>query len=399
MSAQRLRRLLLAGLSVSLVVTTAACSADGGSDGPSGDTSKVSAPKVSKATITSSIANGTRDVKVDQKLALTAAKGTFSTVTVTAGKEVLAGALSPDKATWTSTGPLLPGQTYQVQSTAVDSHGLSKPFTSSFATQTLSLDQQTYPSFSPIEGETVGVGMPVIIHFDVPVTDHASIEKHLQVVSAPAQPGSFNWISDTEVHWRPQNYWQPGTKVTVNANIASIPAGNGIYGQKNRQLHFEVGRSMVSKVNAQTHQMQVFRNGRLERTIPITTGKSGFITRSGVKVIMEKHATKRMNSETIGLDPNGPDGYDLDDVKYAMRLTNSGEFIHAAPWSVGSQGRANVSHGCTGMSTSNAYWLYSNSIRGDVVEYTGTSRQMTLTNGFGDWNQPFASYAAGSALR
>ena len=105
-----------------------------------------------------------------------------------------------------------------------------------------------------------------------------------------------------------------------------------------------------------------------------------------------------MNSETIGIDPNIANGYDLDDVEYAMRITYSGEFLHAAPWSVGSQGYANVSHGCTGMSTANAEWLYNNSLVGDPVEFTGTDRYMTLDNGYGDWNLPFKEYKQGSAL-
>jgi lipoprotein-anchoring transpeptidase ErfK/SrfK len=241
--------------------------------------------------------------------------------------------------------------------------------------------------------------MPAIIRFDVPIENKASIEKHLHVTSVPAQPGAFHWISDTEVHWRPQSYWQAGTKVTVDADIDSIPAGNGIFGQKSRTSTFTIGRSMVSKVDTKTDQMRVFRDGKLIRTIPITTGQQPkFTTRSGVKVIVEKYRKKRMNSETVGIDPNGPDGYNIAGVEYAMRITYSGEFVHAAPWSVGSQGHANVSHGCTGMSTANAEWLYSQTLIGDVVEYTGTDKPMTLTNGIGDWNLPFDQYAAGSAL-
>ena len=144
--------------------------------------------------------------------------------------------------------------------------------------------------------------------------------------------------------------------------------------------------------------MQVFSNGKLLRTIPITTGKPGFTTRSGVKVIIEKFDSKRMNSETIGIANDSAEGYDLDDVQWAMRVTYSGEFVHAAPWSVGSQGYANVSHGCTGLSPDNAKWLYDMSKRGDVIEYTGTDVGMTLTNGYGDWNESFAKYAEASAL-
>ncbi|MEI2819259.1 MAG: L,D-transpeptidase [Marmoricola sp.] len=148
-----------------------------------------------------------------------------------------------------------------------------------------------------------------------------------------------------------------------------------------------------------THQMKVFVGGKLARTIPITTGQQPkFTTRSGVKIIIEKVRSKTMNSETVGIDPNGPDGYNIDNVEYAQRLTFSGEFVHAAPWSVGSQGRANVSHGCTGMSTSNAGWFYSVTQPGDVVEYTGTNRPMTLTNGYGDWNLSWDDWVKGSAL-
>ncbi len=276
--------------------------------------------------------------------------------------------------------------------------GTKRTVRSRFHTVDLTLDQQTYPSVAPLNGETVGVGMPVIVTFDIGVTDKANIEKHLKVTSTPKQPGAWHWISDHEVHWRPKNYWRAGTDVTVDVGINSVPAGGGIFGQENRRVQFHVGSANIYKVNAQTHQMQVFSNGKLLRTIPITTGKPGFTTRSGIKVIIEKFRTKRMNSETVGIAQSNPEYYDIDDVEYAMRVTYSGEFLHAAPWSVGSQGHANVSHGCTGMSTANAGWLYSMSKRGDVVVYTGTDRGMEPTNGYGDWNIPFPTYAKGSAL-
>ena len=132
------------------------------------------------------------------------------------------------------------------------------------------------------------------------------------------------------------------------------------------------------------------------RTVQIQ-GSGVVDIKNGVGKI-EKFETKRMNSETVGIGKNNPEYYDIDDVKYAMRITYSGEFIHAAPWSVGSQGSANVSHGCTGMSTENARWLYDMTIRGDVVQYTGTDRPMTFTNGYGDWNESYAEYRSGSAL-
>ena len=397
-------RLVLLGAGGSLALVSA-CSIqkdDSGktADNGSGQGSATQVSKSSAAKITSNVQRGARNVDLGRKVRLGVTAGTFSDVQVTGPDgAVVTGRLSADKTHWVSTAGLQQASRYRVVGSAVDNEGLKAGYESVFRTRKLTLDEQTFPSFVPLQGQTVGVGMPAIIRFDVPITDKAAIEKHLSVVSSPAQPGSFHWISDSEVHWRPRTFWKPGTNVTIKADIGGVSAGNGIYGQKDRTTSFHVGRSLISKVNMDTDQMRVFQNGKLIRTIPITTGaQPKFTTRSGTKVIIEKFRHKRMNSETIGIDPDSADGYDLDDVEYAMRVTYSGEFVHAAPWSVGSQGNSNVSHGCTGMSTSNAAWLYNRSIVGDVVQYTGTSRSMELTNGFGDWNAAFTSYRAGSAL-
>jgi lipoprotein-anchoring transpeptidase ErfK/SrfK len=355
-------------------------------------------PAADVGAIASNVARGARGVPVDHRVEVTADHATLDSVTVSSKSGSVPGRMSSDKTTWTAGALLEPGTTYTVTTSATSDSGDPLNRVTRFSTAALTLDQQTFPSIAPLNGETVGVGMPVVVTFDVPVTDRASIEKHLHVSSAPAQRGSWHWISDTEVHWRPASYWKAGTRVTVNADINSVPAGNGIFGQLDRESHFSVGDAHIYKVNAKTDQLQVFSNGRLLRTIPVTTGMPGFVTRSGVKVIVEKDRHTRMNSETIGIDPNSPNGYNLDNVEFAMRMTFSGEFLHAAPWSVAYQGHSNVSHGCTGMSTTNAGWLYHMSRIGDVVETTGTDRPMTLTNGYGDWNESYATYAKGSAL-
>jgi len=354
-------------------------------------------PQVAPLKIRTNIARD--DVRIDREVRLTAVGGKLSAVKVTSAAGPLAGELSKNKKTWVASGRLEPGVAYRIHSTGVRSDGKKVVKDQRFHTADLTLDEQTYPSVAPLQGETVGVGMPVIVTFDIPVTDKASIEKHMSVSATPRQPGAWHWISDQEVHWRPRSYWRAGSSVAVDVDINSIPAGAGIFGQESRHVEFDIGDAHVYKVNMDTHQMRVLSNGSLLRTIPITTGEEPkFTTRSGVKVILEKFRKKRMNSETIGIDRNSPDGYDIDDVEYAMRVTYSGEFVHAAPWSVSSQGAANVSHGCTGMSTANAAWLYNMTTRGDVVEYTGTDKPMTLTNGYGDWNLDFADWAAGSAL-
>jgi lipoprotein-anchoring transpeptidase ErfK/SrfK len=360
--------------------------------------SSASAHPSAKPSVRSNVAKGAATVPVDHRVQVTARNGTLTSVAVSSKTGSISGQLSSDKQTWVAGGLLEPGTAYTVVTTATGANGRSVTRTTHFHTQALTLDQQTYPSFAPLQGQTVGVGMPVIVKFDVPVTDHAAIEKSLHVVSQPAQKGSWHWVSNNEVHWRPAKYWKPGTTVTVNADINGVPAGNGIYGQLDRSETFHIGASHIYKVNIKTDQLRVYDNGKLTRTIPVTTGMPGFTTRSGVKVIVEKDRYHTMNSETIGIDPNSALGYDIKNVEYAMRLTYSGEFLHAAPWSVASQGHANVSHGCTGMSTSNAGWLYHMSLRGDVVVTTGTTRHMTLTNGYGDWNESFAQYQQGSAL-
>lgn len=345
------------------------------------------------ATITP--ADGAKDVPVDSVVTVTATSGEFTSVKVAKpdGRTV-PGSLSEDKKTWTANDLLDPALRYTV--TATGETGTVK---SSFTTRSLSLAQQTFATIVPVDKSEVGVGMPVAVYFDIPVKDHASFEKRMHVTSTPAQTGSWYWVSDTEARYRPQKYWKPGTTIKVDLDINGAPAGGDVYGQHSRTATYKVGDAHVFKVNARTHQMKVFSNGKLLRTIPITTGKPGFTTRSGIKVISEKHRVKEMRSETIGIsDQSSSDYYSLDDVEYAMRISNSGEFIHAAPWSTGSQGYANVSHGCTGLSTANAAWLYGLARIGDIVDTTGTDRKMEWDNGFGDWNLSWAEYQKGSAL-
>ena len=399
MSWGRFRRSLAATASVALLAgALSACEGDQTAAEPGTDeTTAGGAAPAAAFRLTSNVA-GAGPVAVDRLVELDAEGGELTAVRITSEAGQLPGKLASDGTSWTASGRLEPGLDYTVRAEAQRSDGKKVVRSSRFRTVDLTLDEQTYASVAPLQGETVGVGMPVIVTFDVPVTDRASMEKHMDVSASPSQPGSWHWLNDREVHWRPTTYWKAGSDVTVDLDINSVDAGGGVYGQESRHVEFEVGDAHVYKVDAQTHQMKVFSNGTLLRTIPITTGKPGFTTRSGTKVIIEKFREKRMNSETVGISRDDPEAYDIDDVEYAMRLTYSGEFIHAAPWSVGSQGRENVSHGCTGMSTENAGWLYDMTIRGDVVEYTGTDRPMTLTNGYGDWNESYADWRSGSAL-
>jgi lipoprotein-anchoring transpeptidase ErfK/SrfK len=366
-----------------------------GSSSDSGDSDSGDTPSASFST---NIKHKT-DVPVSTQLLVLAHNGRLSQVTVSGSGDVgaLDGTIAGDGGKWKAGDLLEPGTTYTVKASVTGDDGDVVTKKQQFTTQSLSLSQQTYPSVAPLPNETVGVGMPVIVSFDVPVTDRANIEKHLHVTTSPQQPGTWHWLSDNEVHYRPKTYWKAGTQVDVDVDINGVDAGNGIYGQEDRDVKFQIGDAHIYKVDTKTDQMRVFSNGKLLRTLPITTGQQPkYTTRSGIKVIIEKFALKDMNSETVGI--TGADAYNIKGVQWAMRVTYSGEFVHAAPWSVGSQGYANVSHGCTGMSTANADWLYHMTLRGDVVDYTGTDRPMEPTNGYGDWNIPWKEYKQGSAL-
>jgi lipoprotein-anchoring transpeptidase ErfK/SrfK len=369
--------------------------ADQGSSS-SPDSAAEEAPKPEPVRLTTSFGGDPGAVPIDAPVTVGASGATLDAVTVTSDAGELPGSISGGS--WTSTGRLEAGTDYTVTVTASRADGSTVERSRTFHTVDLTLDEQTYAAVAPLDGETVGVGMPVIVTFDLPVTDKALFEKHMTVTSAPAQKGSWYWLSDREAHFRPKTYWRPGTDVSVDLDINSLPAGNGIYGQESRSIDFHIGDSVVSKVDVDAHVMRTYINGKLARTMPISAGKAGWETRSGTKVIIEKFRRKRMNAATIGVDKDDPEYYNLSNVQYALRVTYSGEFLHAAPWSAGSQGSANVSHGCVGMSLADAQWLYERTSRGDVVEVTGSNRWMTLGNGYGDWNLSPADWKAGSAL-
>ena len=386
------RRVLLTTAAAALAPVLAACGADPASKEPK----KPAEPTVQ---ITPNIENNATGVAVDKVVKVEVAKGRLDEVMLTGAKGTkVRGTITEDGLSWSAGEVLEPTASYTLSVTATGDDGLQQKSQTKFSTEDLGLDRQTYPSIAPLNGETVGVGMPIIVTYDLPVKNKAAFEKKMIVESTPKQEGSWYWVSDKEVHYRPRTYWQANSTINVKLNINSVPAGGGIFGQKDREITFKTGDAHIYRANAQTHQMEVFKNGQKIKTIPITTGKEGFITRSGVKVIIEKFKRKTMNSETIGINQGDREYYNMEGVKWAMRLTFSGEFIHGAPWSVAQQGNANVSHGCTGMSDENAKFLYDMTRRGDVVETVGTNREMTFSNGWGDWNTSYEEYQAGSAL-
>jgi lipoprotein-anchoring transpeptidase ErfK/SrfK len=197
------------------------------------------------------------------------------------------------------------------------------------------------------------------------------------------------------VQYRPRTFWPAHTGVKVTADLRKVHAGPGLWGMRDTAAGFHIGRALVMRISNAKHRMVIKRDGVTLRTVGVSLGKAGFPTRSGIKVIMEKYVTHRMNSITVGI--TGPDAYDLD-VPYAMRITSSGEFVHGAPWNP-YVGILNHSHGCTNLTLSDAHWLFNRVLEGDPVITTGTGRPTESWNGLGGvWNVPWATWLNGSAL-
>lgn len=335
----------------------------------------------------------------DQPIVVNAVQGTLDKVTVTApdGSKV-AGSLSDDDRHWTSSGALAPGTTYKVRARMVGRDD-TEPVSRTVRISTVENATDFRALVSPRDGGTVGVGMPILITFTSPVADEhrAEVERRLTVASSKEAEGSWSWVSPTQVQYRTREYWPAHTKVTVRTDMTGVPVADGVWGAQDRTVDFTVGRSVVSVVDVKSDEMTVTIDGKVARTIPVTTGKDGFRTRGGIRVISDKLESTRMDAETTGIRPGDAEYYNLD-VKYAMRMTKSGEFVHAAPWSVASQGRENVSHGCVGMSTANAQWLFERSRIGDVVTIVGSKRALEPGNGLTQWNVSWEDWTAGSAL-
>lgn len=298
-----------------------------------------------------------------------------------------------DRITWNATTGSIVGQgapetTYNVKLKYGDEYLDPVTFTTTSA--------KTVNVAIPLEDDgEYGVGMPVRLHFAQNVTDKKSVEEAVEITTVPKQSGSWGWLTNRTLVWRPDEYWQPGTKVEVNAPLAKVIVAKERYG-KNVKRRFTIGRSFVMKIDSHQHSMRVFESGEHVKSIPVSLGKNygKYRTRSGVKIIFAKSAPYTMRSPDPVNDP-----YQIT-VSHAMRMTNSGEFIHSAPWSVGSQGRRNVSHGCTNVSPSNARWLYKRVLMGDVVETINTGRKETyIDNGWGSvWDLSPTEWRKYSAL-
>ena len=322
---------------------------------------------------------------------LSVENGTITNATVTGPGGAVDGTFEKDA--WTPSKALELNTEYKLTATASD--GTAKEAT--FKTVSPGSSETTF-SLAYLD-DNMGVGMPVHVKFNraIPEEYRASIEKHAKVTVTPEQEGSWGWIGDTELAYRPKEYWKPGTKISFELKWLGVQATEKTWLKKDVPGSFSIKDvSRVIKVDIANYTTTVVENGEVVKTLPSTTGKEGFVTRSGTKLILEKYDSLKMDSETISIPSGSSESYNLN-AEYAMRVTWTGEFIHAAPWSVGSQGKANVSHGCVGLSRENAGWLYEGTSVGDVVEFTGSERKMEPSEGMGVWLYSWDEWKARSA--
>lgn len=305
------------------------------------------------------------------------------------------GTLADDATTWWAPRDVLEyASTYTLEATAVDY--LGREITEVVDFRTVEPEKYFSATATPAEGEIVGVGIPITVRFTKKVQDKAAVEGALVVRTPEPLLGAWAWVSDRTVEFRPKDLWPGDMPVTLEMNLEGVQAAPGVFGRADVSQTFTYRPSMVSVVDAATHTMDVYQAGNLVRTIPVTTGKPGWETRSGTKVLISKERSRVMDAATGGISAADPEYYRVT-AEYAMRLTNSGEFVHAAPWSEASQGLANVSHGCVGMSTENAEWWWSLNNIGDVVIVQNTPRiQGNDGNGLTVWNDTWEQWLARS---
>lgn len=355
-------------------------------------TSTTNAVVFPPAIVASDPVAGATDVPADQVVTVTVTDATIDTIDASSPYGPVEGTTSADETTWTSTSELRPSTTYGIRLTTRDTGGNFETHEWSFTTAPPT--DIFRATISPVDNQVVGVGMPVIVTLskELPEDRRGEFIARLSVTSTPEVEGAWRWLSPTVLHWRPAEYWPAGTRVSVTAAIEGFNAGDGFWGVADVNVAYRIGDTHISTVDAATHTMTVTSNGEVVNTFPMSAGKPGFDTRSGIHVINEKQQLVIMDSATVGIPRGSPDGYYLK-VTWATRISNSGEYVHSAPWSVGSQGRANVSHGCVNLSDPNAKWFYEFTQIGDIVEVVNTPRQLEPTNGIGDWQIPWAEWA------
>lgn len=372
------------------VGTVALSTASRGSTGTSEATASVAPPPPSVAVLGAS-AQGM--VGWDTKLHVSASHGTLMHVSGTGGFGVV-GAVGAN-GLWASRGGLVPATAYSLIATVRDARGAT--FRLPLNIHTTEASKTLQAALSPGDDRTVGVGQPVIVRLNRGVEGAAArkkVESHLSVRTRPAQPGAWRWMSDDELHYRGPQYWQPGTTISVVADLEDLRLPDRVWGQGKVTSTFSVGKGLTTIVDVKNHTMTVSRNGQILRTMEASMGRPGFETRGGNFLVLLKHETYVMDGSTLAV----PQDYSTK-VEHAIRISNSGTFIHAAPWSVAAQGERNVSHGCINLSPADAAWYFDIVKRGDIVQVVNAEvGPLSWDAGSRDWNMTWKAWRDGTDL-
>ena len=341
--------------------------------------------------------NGAGDVVPTVSVGADVRNGWFQRVTLTsADGKVVPGVLNHDRTAFTVTEPLGYGMVYTWGGSVVGHDGVAAPVSGKLTT--VKPVNTVNGQFQLADGQTVGIAAPIILQFDQPISDKAAIERAVTVTTDPPTEGSWAWLPDeregSRMHWRTKEYYQPGTKVNVDAKLYGVAFGDGNFGAQDATLSFDIGRRQVVKADVPTHRIQVVRDEDVIMDFPCSYGeadKSRNVTRSGIHVVSEKWSDFYMSNPAAG--------YSNAHERWAVRISNNGEFIHANPASSGAQGNTNVTNGCINLSTSDAQQYYSSAIYGDPVEVTGSSIQLSSADGdIWDWAVDWDTWVSMSAL-
>ncbi|MDG9716301.1 Ig-like domain-containing protein [Streptomyces sp. DH24] len=415
---KRRRGLTVASALLGGVLVLSACSggegasaSDGGKGGDASSQAKVdeaAAEKSSEAQIKITPKDGSNNASINNSATVTVSKGTLTEVTMTTSDgTTVQGEISADKTSWKPSVQLERATTYKLSASATDSEGRAAHENASFTT--VSPDNSFIGNFTPDDGTTVGVGMPVSINFDKAITNKAAVQKGITVSASSGQEVACHWFNANRMDCRPEDYWQENQTVTLKLALDGVEGAEGVYGVQQKTVTFTIGRNQVSYVDAKTKQMKVTQDGKTIRTIPISAGSPENKTYEGQMVISEKFKETRMNGATVGFtDDDGKGEYDIKDVPHAMRLTSSGTFIHGNYWGAPSVfGNANTSHGCVGLQDKKGAndpktpggWFYNNTMLGDVVVVQNTGdKTVAPDNGLNGWNMSWDQWKAGSAV-
>ena len=336
------------------------------------------------------VENGETGVEPAEPIKVTAAAGLDSvSMTNESGKEVEA-EFNDDKSEWTTTEPLGYGRTYTVEARDTEGQRVVSSFT------TLSPDATVHAYLGPLDGATVGVAQAVTIRFDTAIKDTKAVEDLIDVETSNGTDGAFFWLDPYEVRWRPKEYWEPGTEVSVKANIYGHEMGEGLYGAQDSETHFTIGDKVEAVVDNNDKMLRVYANDELVKEFPVSLGTDNVHdTPNGTYVVGDEHEKLTMDSRTYGLALDAG-GY-VTPVDYATQLSYSGIYVHSAPWAIGALGSYNQSHGCINASYDNAKWFQNYVKRGDPVVVKNTAgATLTPYDGLGYWNLDWEQRSGGS---